>query len=449
MLYSIVLVILLILDQGLKYWTTSTLELDVGVREVIPNLFSFMNVHNTGVAFGLFKDSPELFRWILVGVALVFSVVAGILIARHIVKGAFGRWTMLLMIAGALGNCIDRIINGFVVDMLRVDFFDYIFNLADVYLTVGGILFCLYVIFYKKPEDELYPEQGYENTEKPKKRKKRGEENVYDDRTASQQNAEPSGRRRPVKRPQQEYDLSHHTANIETIKMPKLSPAEVTSVLHPIPPSMYENRDNTLPRQPYANTQRQPQMHRPDGQRPPQRQGTQPLPNMQRPHGGTQPLPNTQRPHSGTQPLPNMQRPGGTQPLPNMQNTQRQPGVQRPRGGTQPLPNMQNTQRQPNMQRPQNTHPLPNMQNTQRQPNMQRPQNTHPLPNMQNTQRQPNMQRPQNTNPLPNMQNTQRQPVMQRPQDTQRQGSYAQPGYAQPQKEEFSLEDIMAEFSDN
>ena len=346
MLYSIVLVILLILDQGLKYWTTSTLELDVGIREVIPNLFSFMNVHNTGVAFGLFKDSPELFRWILVGVALIFSVVAGILIARRMVKGAFGRWTMLLMIAGALGNCIDRIINGFVVDMLRVDFFKYIFNLADVYLTVGGILFCLYVIFHKKPEEELYPEEDYENINKPKKRRKRGEdEDVYNDRAAAQQNAAPGGKRRPVRRQpaQQEYDLSHHTANIETIKMPKLSPAEVTSVLHPIPPSMYENRDNTLPRQ--------PQMGRPDGQRPPQRQGTQPLPNMQ--------------------------------------NTQRQPGMQRPHGGTQPLPNMQNTQRQ-----------------------------------------------------------------MRRPQEPQRPGSYSQPGYtqpgyAQPPKEEFSLEDIMAEFSDN
>lgn len=146
MLYAIVAVIVLILDQGLKYWTTVNLELGEGVRALVPGVVHLTNVHNYGAAFG-FLNSVSFARWLFVILTVVFVIAVIVLVASKTIKGGFGRWMAVLVVAGALGNCIDRVIHGYVVDMFELEFMTFpVFNVADIFITVCGILFCVYII---------------------------------------------------------------------------------------------------------------------------------------------------------------------------------------------------------------------------------------------------------------------------------------------------------------
>lgn len=151
MIYAIAAALVLVLDQAVKFWTTKTIPLNAMGDEcvqLIPNVLHMTNIHNTGAAFSILRDS----RWLLVGVSAVFIILILILISQEIIHTKFGKWTSVLVMAGAVGNCIDRIIYGHVVDMLELEVFSFpVFNVADVFITVCGILFCIHVIFYNDP----------------------------------------------------------------------------------------------------------------------------------------------------------------------------------------------------------------------------------------------------------------------------------------------------------
>ena len=71
-------------------------------------------------------------------------------------RHSLGKWSWVLVLAGAVGNLIDRCLYGYVVDMFEVQFMHFaIFNVADIFVVVGGILFCIYYLFLhdKKKED--------------------------------------------------------------------------------------------------------------------------------------------------------------------------------------------------------------------------------------------------------------------------------------------------------
>ncbi|NLH01027.1 MAG: signal peptidase II [Clostridiales bacterium] len=152
MLYAIVAVIILILDQAVKYWTTSNIVLNSPPKTFIPGIIDLTNVHNSGAAFGIFKESG---RWFFVAMTLLFAVAVVYILSKNIIKGKLGRWTLVMVLAGGLGNCIDRIINGYVVDMFSFKFVEFaVFNVADIFVTVCGIIFCLYLLFHKEPDAE-------------------------------------------------------------------------------------------------------------------------------------------------------------------------------------------------------------------------------------------------------------------------------------------------------
>ena len=153
MVYAIVVVLILIMDQGMKYWISLTIGLNEAGGEIIKGVLSLTRVHNTGAAFSILENQ----RWLLVGISVVFSLIVVFLLARRMIDGAFGRWTAILVLAGSLGNCIDRVLNGYVIDMFKCEltWFSWlsefpIFNVADVFITVGGILFCIYVLTHKE-----------------------------------------------------------------------------------------------------------------------------------------------------------------------------------------------------------------------------------------------------------------------------------------------------------
>ena len=150
MIYAIAAVLVLIADHSLKYWVTVNIALDTGAKTLIPGVLDLVNIHNTGAAFGILHGGG--WRWIFVVIALAFVAIAVYAIKRGLIRGAVGRWAVVGMLAGAIGNCIDRVLYGYVVDMFKPVFLEgtflgAIFNVADIFISCCGILFCIYILF--------------------------------------------------------------------------------------------------------------------------------------------------------------------------------------------------------------------------------------------------------------------------------------------------------------
>ena len=171
MLYSIVGILVIILDQAVKFWVSDTL-FGTDVVRFIPGVISLVNVHNDGAAFSFLSgQGARIYFIIATGVFVLLVVIA---LATNFIRGKFSRWCLVFVAAGGLGNMIDRIIYGYVQDMFKVEIFNFaIFNVADIFITVFAILFALAMIF-ERPEsdlnDVLYEMDDEE--EKPKKEKK-------------------------------------------------------------------------------------------------------------------------------------------------------------------------------------------------------------------------------------------------------------------------------------
>ena len=158
MLYAIVVVLVLIADQLVKYWVTANITLNSGSVELIPGILKLVNIHNDGAAFSLFPG----YRWIFVGLAAAVTIAVILALIFHWIKSGFGRWMAVLTMAGALGNAIDRAIYGYVVDMFVIEpvKFIQVFNVADIFITVGGILFGLFIISLPVPVVTRFYEEG-------------------------------------------------------------------------------------------------------------------------------------------------------------------------------------------------------------------------------------------------------------------------------------------------
>ena len=150
MAFAIIAVLILILDQGVKYWVNSALDWYQGM-DFIPGFISIYKVQNTGGAFGFMKDT-SWFPTFIVVLSILISCLIAFFIARKVIKGALGSVSAVFVMAGALGNCIDRLLtgvtSGYVTDMFRFELSFLssfpIFNVADIFLVAGGILFAVY-----------------------------------------------------------------------------------------------------------------------------------------------------------------------------------------------------------------------------------------------------------------------------------------------------------------
>ena len=153
MLFAIAVIVLLILDQALKYWVTLSIPLNEGVKGFIPGVLELRNIHNTGAAFSILSSAS---RWIFVALAVAVTAVIIVAVHKRWVRGRFGRWMAILMLAGVLGNCLDRLLSGYVVDMFQFVFWPSfpVFNIADICLVVGAIGFCLHLFLYREPKEQ-------------------------------------------------------------------------------------------------------------------------------------------------------------------------------------------------------------------------------------------------------------------------------------------------------
>lgn len=122
------------LDQGSKLWASKALaESSIKLR-----LFDFNLVFNRGIAFGL---GQNLGIWILLTTGVFLLLGFGILALRP-PRGIWGRWGLVLLLSGAVGNFFDRLRIGAVIDFIDFRFFP-VFNLADTFITFGTIFLAI------------------------------------------------------------------------------------------------------------------------------------------------------------------------------------------------------------------------------------------------------------------------------------------------------------------
>lgn len=140
--------LILIADQLSKQWVLATLGPEPESREIMlaGDWLSFLYVRNTGVAFGLFQNASSIFIFtsLLITLAIILAYV-------WYLPNRLG-WLQVcvgLIVGGAIGNVIDRIQYGYVVDFIKVGWWP-IFNIADSAVTVGITMLALFLAFFEE-----------------------------------------------------------------------------------------------------------------------------------------------------------------------------------------------------------------------------------------------------------------------------------------------------------
>ncbi len=138
-----VIAVLTAADQLIKYFVVTYLK-PIGEKLIIPGVLRFTYVENDGAMMGLFGGKAQVMMWITV---VIIAVLLVLLLLKKINFG-FNYCCLVAIIAGGIGNLIDRFRLGFVVDYIDVLFVKfYVFNFADCLITVGAFLIIGYQIY--------------------------------------------------------------------------------------------------------------------------------------------------------------------------------------------------------------------------------------------------------------------------------------------------------------
>ena len=156
--YFLLTLALIAADQFVKYLVLTYIPLH-GSVPFIPYIMDLTYIQNTGAAFSLFSEHT----WVLTLCSLAMSIILAIGVWKKFFSHPLGRIPLTMLLAGAIGNLIDRAFRGFVVDMFRTLFIHFaVFNVADICVVVGGIAAGLYYVFLydklegKKGEDLIH-----------------------------------------------------------------------------------------------------------------------------------------------------------------------------------------------------------------------------------------------------------------------------------------------------
>lgn len=149
----------LVIDHVTKWIVMSEMTLHQSV-EIIPGFLRLSFVRNTGVAFGLFDDVQSGWKqYVLAVMAIVAVIFIVIYSLRMPANRVLLRWALSIIMGGIIGNFIDRIVRGFVVDFIefhiRESFYWPTFNAADSAITIGIVLLLIDTIIYPGAQEEL------------------------------------------------------------------------------------------------------------------------------------------------------------------------------------------------------------------------------------------------------------------------------------------------------
>ena len=144
----IAIAVLVICDQLIKSWCVDNLVLHKSIDFIKIGDFEIFDLtlhENTGAIFGSMAGK----RAFLIGIVVVITAICSYILIKYHKQSKLLYISMILLISGGIGNLIDRIFNdGKVIDMFDLQLFDFaIFNFADICVTIGALLFCIYVIF--------------------------------------------------------------------------------------------------------------------------------------------------------------------------------------------------------------------------------------------------------------------------------------------------------------
>ncbi|MDC2830017.1 signal peptidase II [Limosilactobacillus mucosae] len=139
--YLVLIVALVAIDQAVKHWVTQNIPLNSS-KTLIPGLLDLDNLHNTGAAWSMLEGRQWFFA--------IITVIAIIVVAWLMWKNKTAAWMMTglsLIMAGAVGNFIDRLSQGYVVDMFALQNVNFpVFNVADACLTIGVFIMLIVVL---------------------------------------------------------------------------------------------------------------------------------------------------------------------------------------------------------------------------------------------------------------------------------------------------------------
>lgn len=148
-MHYLIALIVVALDQYTK--ALAVAKLKTQTVPILENIFHLTYVENTGAAFGMFKNANTVF------IVVISIIITGILIALFKMKlnSKLIKISVALILGGAVGNLMDRISRGFVVDFLDFRLINFpVFNIADSCIVVGAILICIFVIFFDNKEEQ-------------------------------------------------------------------------------------------------------------------------------------------------------------------------------------------------------------------------------------------------------------------------------------------------------
>ena len=143
-LWGLIAVLIIALDQITKYLVINNIGPNDTVT-VIKNVFEFVYVKNTGGAFSILNNAT----WLLSIVSIIFCIGVVVYFIKVKPKEKNICLALSMMFAGALGNAIDRIFRGFVVDFIKTSFINFpVFNVADIAITVGAVILVSKMVFF-------------------------------------------------------------------------------------------------------------------------------------------------------------------------------------------------------------------------------------------------------------------------------------------------------------
>ena len=145
--YILFILAIVLADQWTKWLVVENIPL-YGHVDFIPGFLGFTYTQNTGAAWSMLSGQQWLF-------VLVFAILTALLLLEYfkfrMPFNGVERWLIAAVYAGGLGNVIDRVRLGYVVDMIRTEFMNFpVFNVADCFITCGCILLILHMIFFNK-----------------------------------------------------------------------------------------------------------------------------------------------------------------------------------------------------------------------------------------------------------------------------------------------------------
>ena len=137
-LFVILSTFFVLVDQGLKIIFLKILNENI---VVIPNLLELGIIYNRGAAFGILQNN----RWIFISFTILAIFCFIYIIFIKVVDDKLFIISSVFVVGGGIGNLIDRIFRGFVIDYIKLSFFPPVFNFADICISVGGVLLVIYV----------------------------------------------------------------------------------------------------------------------------------------------------------------------------------------------------------------------------------------------------------------------------------------------------------------